>query len=232
MGARDLAGNPTNDMINRTSLRARAFALASVAVLAACARPAAQAPRPAPAPRAPEAPKPASAMPAMDLGGQRVLILPVQTASGLNVSRERATAEVVFALGERDTRTVWITPDQLRSSMRRVPNYAPDPATLPPGAFEHHGERYIIGELAMRVRRYTALMDSRLALVLRDARWLPAPDGATGMVRLTASMIDSRNGAVLWHGEADGEPGALPDAQAIATAAAALAARMLVASSQ
>ncbi|HYW13453.1 MAG TPA: hypothetical protein VE871_15945 [Longimicrobium sp.] len=216
-------------MIKRTSLRARAFALASVAVLAACARPAAQAPQP---PRPAEPPKGAVAMPAMDLGGQRVLILPVQTASGLNVSREKATAEVVFALGERDTRTVWITPDQLRASMRRIPNYAPDPATLPPGAFQHRGERYIIGELAMRVRRYTSLMDARLALVIRDARWIPAPDGATGMVRISAAMVDSRNGTVVWYGEADGEPRPLPDDAAVATAAAALAARMVVESSQ
>jgi len=216
-------------MIKRTSLRARAFALASVAVLAACARPAAQAPQPA---RPAEPPRGAVAMPAMDLGGQRVLILPVQTASGLNVSREKATAEVVFALGERDTRTVWITPDQLRASMRRIPNYAPDPSTLPPGAFQHHGERYVIGELAMRVRRYTSLMDARLALVIRDARWLPAPDGATGMVRISAAMVDSRNGTVVWYGEADGEPRPLPDDPAVATAAAALAARMVVESGQ
>jgi hypothetical protein len=205
--------------------RIRAAALAGALVLAACGRPAAQAPRPQ-APR-PEAPKPATAVSPMGLGGQKVLILPLQSSSGLNVGREQVTAEVIFALGEWDSRTPWVTPDQLRAAMRRAPGYAPDPASLPRDPMMHHGERYVVEPLAGLLRRYTALMDTRLVLVLREARWLPNADATSGVVRLNAAVIDSRAGNLIWWGEADGETATLPDQQAVATAAAALAARMV-----
>ncbi|HEX8695462.1 MAG TPA: hypothetical protein VF746_23820 [Longimicrobium sp.] len=211
-------------MPNRISLPrrrgVRALALAAFALLAACGRPAAQA--------RPERPKPAGAVSAMDLGGQKVLILPVQSVRGLPVTRDQATAEIVFALGEWDARTPWVTPEQLRAALRRAPGYAPDPGTLPRDAFVHHQERYVVEPLIGQLRRYTALMDTRLVLVLREAAWLPVPDGSGGVVRLSAAMIDSRNGNIVWLGEADGPARPQADAAGVATAAAALAARMVV----
>jgi len=207
--------------ILRIPARTRALGLAAMAVLAACGRPAAQA-------RQPEAPRPATAVSAMDLGGQKVLILPMQSVSGVGAGRDQVTAEVVFALGEWDNRTGWVTPEQLRSALRRAPGYAPDPGALPRDTYMHHQERYVRGALAGVLRRYTALMDTRLVLVLREARWLPVPDGSGGVVRLGAAMIDSRNGNVVWWGEADGAARPTPDAEALASAASALAMRMVV----
>lgn len=202
--------------------RPLALALAAAASLAAC-KPPPPAPGPAPVPI-----RPPAAVAAMDLGGQKVLILPMQSASGVGASREEITAEVVFALREWDTRTTWVTPEQLRAALRRTPGYAPDPAALPNDTWMHHGERYVVAPLVTQLRRYTALMDTRLVLVLREARFLPLPEGTGGVVRLSAGMVDSRNGNVVWFGDADGAPRPQPDAAGLASAAAALAARMVV----
>jgi hypothetical protein len=166
----------------------------------------------------------------MDLAGQKVLVLPVQAVSGIPQSRDDVTREVLFALGERDTRTHFIPPSALRSALQSAPGYADDPDDLPADPFRHHQERYVIDPLAGVLRRYSALMDTRLVLVIPGAQWLPAPAGAQGgVIRMSAVMIDSRTGNVVWYGEADGDPRPGPDAGALGTAAASLAARMLVA---
>ena len=202
--------------------RSRFIAAAALASLAACKPPA---PPPGPGP---EPIRPPAAVAAMDFGGQKVLILPMQYATDVGASREQVTAEVVFALGEWDSRTTWVTPEQLRAALRRTPGYAPDPAALPNDTWMHHGERYVVAPLVTQLRRYTALMDARLVLVLREARFLPAPDGSGGVIRLSAGVVDSRNGNVVWFGDADGPVRPQADALGLAGAAAALAGRMVV----
>lgn len=162
----------------------------------------------------------------MRLGGQRVVVVPVQRVEGLNVDAERATRELLFALAERDARTRWITPDALRRALARAPDFAPDPANLPADPFVQNGDRVTTEPLAGILRRYTALMDARLALVPRAAVWV-APGGGTGRVRFDAVVVDTRSGAVVWFGQADGEPAPAPEVPAVASAAAALAARMI-----
>ncbi|HET7231919.1 MAG TPA: hypothetical protein VFJ16_18070 [Longimicrobium sp.] len=191
----------------------RALAAALVLAAGACA------PRPAPA----------QAVAAMDLSGQKVLVLPVQAVSGIPQSRADATRELLFALGERDTRTQWTDPERLRAALRRTPGYADDPDALPAESFMHHRERYMQGGLGSIVRRYSALMDTRLVLIPQAAQWLPAAGGAQGgVVRLSAVMVDARSSNVIWYGEADGQSRPTADAAALATAAAALAQAMVV----
>lgn len=205
-------------------MTARRFLPLCAALLAACGgRAAPPAAGPAPAPVV----EPARAVAPMDFGGQRVLVLPVQAAEGV-AGRDAATAEVLFALGERDSRTQWVSPEQLRSALRRAPGYAADPGTLPDDAYQHHGERYIVDPLGGVVRRYSALTDARVVVIPRAVRWIADAAGG-GRVRVTAAVIDARNGRVVWYGEADGDPRPEADRAAVATAAAALAARMLVA---
>ena len=201
-------------------IRSLAVAAAALASLAACKPP-------APPPSGPAPIRPPAAVAAMDFGGQKVLILPMQFANGVGATREQITAEVVFALGEWDARTTWVTPEQLRAALRRTPGYAPDPAALPNDSWMHHGERYVVAPLVTQLRRYSALMDARLVLVLRDASFLPAPEGG-GVIRLSAGVVDSRNGNVIWFGDADGPVRPQADAVGLAGAAAALAGRMVV----
>jgi hypothetical protein len=169
-------------------------------------------------------------MAAMDFGGQRVLILPVQAAEGVG-TRDEATSELVFALAERDARTQWVTPEQLRRALRAAPGYAADPGALPDDAYIHHGERSIVDPLGGIVRRYSALADARVVLIPRAARWMPG-SGGTGRVRMTAAVVDARSARVIWHGDAEGDERPAFDRAALASAAAALAERMLVAGSR
>lgn len=180
----------------------------------------------------PREPRPAVAQAPMDLGGQKVLVLPVQRVNGLSVGLDAATDEFVFALRERDTRTQWVMPDALRRALTRAPGYAPDPRSLPSDAYAHNQ----MGEpLAGIVRRYTALVDSRLVVVPLSASFVPSVGGDRGHVRFQVVVVDSRSGAVIWRGAADGderlraagESTAVGDQGAVASAAAALAARML-----
>lgn len=171
---------------------------------------------------------PAVAVAPMDLGGQRVLILPVQASAGLQFTREDVTAEIVSALRGRDTRTQWIDPARLRRSLASSPNFAPDPAALPNDRYEMYGQRRIDGGLADAVRRYMALTEARLVVIPRSAV-LVSPDSAPAFVRVSAALVDARTGMLVWWGEADGRPAAGDDRALIASAAQAIAARMVIA---
>lgn len=196
----------------------RTLALAWALLLAACGG-SRQAPAPA-------GPPPAVSVAPMDLGGRRVLILPVQASSGLAVNREEVTREVVFALQDRDTRTEWITPERLRHLLRQSPGFAPDPAGLPSDPYVFHGDRRVMGPLADAVRRYSALTEARLVLIPRSA--VALTDSAGTRIRMNAAVVDARTGFLVWFGEADGEVKAADDPAAVASAAAALAARVVV----
>jgi hypothetical protein len=166
--------------------------------------------------------------PPMELGGQRVLILPLQAAEGLPGTRDEATAALVSALGSRDSRTQWVPPDQLRRMLRGAPGYAQDPGTLPGDTYRHHNESYIQEPLAGVVRRYSALTDVRLVLIPRAARWVAWEDRPGGRVRFATAVVDSRTGAVVWIGEADGHPADEATPAAVVSAATAMAERMVV----
>jgi hypothetical protein len=204
-------------------LRRRPGAVVLLAFASGCGGQARPPAGPAPA----AAPPPATSVAAMQLGGQKVLVLPMQAAAGVGQPRDAITREILFALGERDAAVQWIDPDRLRGVLRRSPGYANDPDALPADAFRHHHERYVLEPLAGLLRRYSALMDVRLVLIPQSAQWLPSADGTGGVVRLSATMIDTRSSNVVWWGEADGAPAAQPGPGPVATAAAALAARMI-----
>ncbi|HYW11033.1 MAG TPA: hypothetical protein VE871_03725 [Longimicrobium sp.] len=171
---------------------------------------------------------PAVAVAPMDLGGQRVLILPVQASAGLQFTREDVTNELVSALRGRDTRTQWIDPARLRRSLASSPNFAPDPAALPNDRYEMYGQRRIDGGLADAVRRYMALTEARLVVIPRSAV-LVSPDSAPAFVRMSAALVDARTGLLVWWGEADGTPAPADDRALIVSAAEAMAARMVIA---
>lgn len=171
-------------------------------------------------------PASAAASPALDLAGRRVLVLPVQTVAGVAPEEgERATAELLFALGEHDARVSWIPPADLERALRRTPAYAGDPGQLPADPLLHHGERYAVDPLASELRRYAALMDTRLILLPGALRLTPSADGVSTL-RLDAALLDARTGEVLWWGGGEGD-GRVFDHQMLAVAAATLARRMI-----
>lgn len=194
----------------------RTFALACALALSACgAKP--------PAAQGPAAPV---AVAPMDLGGQKVLILPIQASSGLGFNREDMTTELVAALQARDSRTQWVTPERLRRSLRQSPNFAPDPAALPNDPYMVNGTRRIGGALWNAVRRYMALTEARVVIIPRTASMVT--DSAGARVRMNTAVVDARTGVVVWFGEADGQSAAATDRALITTVAEAMAARMVV----
>jgi hypothetical protein len=170
---------------------------------------------------------PAVSIAPMDLGGQRVLILPVQASSGLPFNREIITDEIVAAIHARDTRTQWVDPARLRRTLAGSPNFAPDPAALPNDRYEAYGARRIQGGLHDAVRRYMALTEARLVVIPRSAT-LITPDSGAAFVRLSAAVVDARTGMLVWWGEADGAPGDPADRALVTSAATALAVRLLI----
>ncbi|MBV9772425.1 MAG: hypothetical protein JO040_00650 [Gemmatimonadetes bacterium] len=169
-------------------------------------------------------------MPPLRITGQKVLVLPVQAAPALPFgSDERASDELTFALGERDSKVTWVAPAALQRALRNAPGYASDPRALPADPLVHHREHVAVEPLIGELRRFGALVDARLVLLPRFAAWIRDPAGGGGRVRFSAAMIDSRSGDVIWWGEADGDLRPQPDTQALASAAAALAARMVAA---
>jgi hypothetical protein len=169
-------------------------------------------------------------MPAMDLGGQRVLILPVQAAEGVG-TRDEATSELVFALTERDARTQWVTPEQLRRALRAAPGYAATPARFPTTRTSTTASAPSWTRWAASCGATPRWTDARVVLIPRAARWVRGT-GTAGRVRMTAAVVDARSARVIWHGDAEGDERPAFDRAALASAAAALAERLLVAGSR
>ncbi|HEV2146249.1 MAG TPA: hypothetical protein VGR37_02410 [Longimicrobiaceae bacterium] len=204
----------------RLALRTSHFALA--VLLAACA------PKPAAAPDAPApTPPPAASAPALRLAGQKVLVLPVQAVNGLSgEAQDRLERELLFALGDREPRATWIAPEVLERALRRSPGFAGSPRAVPGDPMMHHRERRVVEPLAGELRRYAALTDVRLVLLPRAAAWVRADGTDPGRVRISAALVDARSGDLVWWGEAEGDPRPEADTPALASAAAALAARI------
>jgi hypothetical protein len=206
-------------------LRGRRVALLAL-LLAACAAP------PAPpagtsdaAGASAAAPPPAASAPSLRLAGQKVLVLPVQSVSGLGgEAQERLEREIMFALGEREPRATWVAPEALERALRRSPGFAGSPHALPADPMMHGRERRVVEPLAGELRRYAALTDVRLVLLPHAAAFVRGDGG--GRVRVAAALVDARSGDLVWWGEADGDPRPEADTPALASAAAALAARL------
>lgn len=140
--------------------------------------------------RPPTGPGPA---PALNLAGQRVLVLPVQASK----AGDSASASLVAALRSAEPGAVWIGPAELNRALARLPGFAADPAALPHDPLLHHGDRRAGEPLASELRRFSALADARWVLLPREARFMNASS------RITAALLDARTGVVLWTGDAE-----------------------------
>lgn len=158
-----------------------------------------------------------------DLRGQRVLVLPAQIVRGGHVDLER---ELAYALTSRGTQTRWVTPDRLRERMDRTPGFGVDLDRLPVEAFLV-GELQRIGDpLFGDLYRLAALEDAQLVLIPVEVR--ERQDGEAALVvEVAAALIHARSGRVLWFGVVEGRPGARGDLAATASAADALARRLV-----
>lgn len=157
-----------------------------------------------------------------DLRGERVMILPPQLVRAGHPDLER---ELVFALRSRGTAVTWVEPDALRRRAANTPGLGADIDRLPIQAFTAAQIDRVGDPLFGALYRLGAVEGADLALIPVEAR---GNDGEGGtVVELSAALIHVRTGRVLWFGIVAGEGGEPGELRATASAAEALARRLV-----
>jgi hypothetical protein len=174
-----------------------------------------------------------------DVGGQAVMVLPVQ--SGMpsialpataqpgavpsllsHEMRQALEGEVAFWLSERAPRVRWTAPAAVERAIQGGGRVDVDVRSLSVRDFQRSRLQSIGDPLYGELRRVGVLLDVRLALLPLGAVWITEQTGV-GRVHISAVLIDTIGGDVLWQGVVAGAPGAYADAAAMASAAQALA---------
>jgi len=198
--------------------------LASLTLVASCARPAATPSAAAPNAAPPEAAAPAttgqqspSQGPLSPLASEPLVVLPVQTMRMTvpdwsdKVGDPRAYLakvddEIAFAVRERGIRGKWAFPPDLARSARRNPTYAVDPYTIalgPLAPVERDPDKLLGEPLAGQLRAFTGLHDARFAFVPVELRL--APDSGGARATLHVVVIDTRLRTLRWTGDVSGD---------------------------
>ncbi|MEJ2187593.1 MAG: hypothetical protein P8Z36_17025 [Gemmatimonadota bacterium] len=187
------------------------------------------------APPTAASPKP----PPPDMTGVKVMLLPAQVRG---VALPGLDTELAYWLGERAPRTQWVLRPAMEHVLKDTPEWSINLDALAVGQFGYMEVKRIGEPLFTDLRRLSALLDARFALLPVAAGWVAGSDSAPGAVagdsvarngaarghvEIAAAVIDTLTGTVLWYGVVAGEPSARPDRAAIASAAQELA-RVLV----
>ncbi len=158
-----------------------------------------------------------------DLRGVRVMVLPLQRSAGL---RDEMDPEIAFALRARGAGADWIMADELARSLARSPGLDVPLSALPVGIFLTREVNRIGDPLFGHLLRAAAVTNAQVALIPVEARRRIELDGSS-VVEVVATLLDVRQGRVIWFGVAEGRPGTEGDFQIIASAADALASMLL-----
>jgi hypothetical protein len=156
------------------------------------------------------------------------MVLPVQSNVGVTGNAE---AELVDALGARGGGVRWLMPQQLRAMVARSPTLDVPIDALPVGIFLQAQVDRVGDPLYGQLRRLAALANGQLALIPIQVRHRPDAPERPGAIEVVATLIDTGNARVLWFGVVEGVPGGGADPRALASAADALARRLLPAAS-
>jgi hypothetical protein len=158
------------------------------------------------------------------LRGVQVMLLPVQSTRGV---AGNVDAELADALGARGGGVRWLMPPALRAMLARSPALDVQLDALPVGVFLQAQVDRIGDPLYGQLRRLAAISDGRLALIPVEVRHRPDAPDRPGAIEVVATLLDTSNGQVFWFGVVEGDPGDGNDPRALATAAEALARRLL-----
>jgi len=164
----------------------------------------------------PSADRPAP--PAPDLSGRSVMLLPVQSGSGVPGGLD---SELAFWLTERGPDVRWVLPDAIDQALARSPTLGIHPRSLEVSVFHYAEVRNIGDPLFGDLRRLGALVDARYAILPVAAGYVTRAEGVR--VEIAAAIIDTMGGRVLWFGVVGGETGDQADPALVASAAQALA---------
>lgn len=167
------------------------------------------------------------------LGGQTVLVLPVQYvrqvpggwlggSSNESAAARQADRELGFALGERGGRAKWILPEEQVGMLRRRPSIEVDPYALSTGEARRKGANLkdVEDPLRSEIRMLSALFDCRYAVLPLEILYVVNEETGKGRLGVRTFLVDTRRGEVLWYGVVPGRDNPEP---ASAGALAALA---------
>lgn len=159
-----------------------------------------------------------------DLRGAQVLALPLQIVTGAHPDVAR---EIEYALRARTTGGGWILPEEIRSVLRANPGTQISVDALPVDIFLSREVQRVGDPLFRDLYTLGVMTDATYALLPIQARSQPDAESGEAIVEIVAALLEVRSGRVLWHGIVGGSagpPGALSSA---ATAAEALARRVI-----
>ena len=159
-----------------------------------------------------------------DLRGRRVMVFPVQLQAGVPGD---ANPEISFAFRNRGAEVVWIFPDELEAIVRRSPSVDTAVRGLPVGVFLGTEVRRISDPLWGQLIRLGALTNSDIALIPVAVRPGASGVGGTSVVEIVATILNVRNGRVIWFGVVAGRPGSVADFGSVASAVEELAETLL-----
>lgn len=189
----------------------RALSVVAVLAVAGCHKKTAPPPEPG---------KPMGRPP--DLRGTRVMVLPVQAASGFTGD---ADAELAFGLQARGGSVQWVFPPQLQQAMDRSPGLQLQIRGLSVGQFEVAEVERVGDPLYGNLLRMSSLVNADVALIPIRAWVFPGVEGPR--VRISAALIQIRTGRVYWFAVEEGDVRDPSDPGALASAVESLARSLL-----
>lgn len=153
------------------------------------------------------------------------MVLPAQTVRG---PMEGTDPELAYALGERSASVRWVFPSELREVLARSPGVSVRIDALPVGMFMQAEINRVGDPLYGDLRRLAALTGADIALIPVEVR-ARADTASSGVARveIAAALLSARTGRVYWFGIVEGESGAPHEVRTVASAAQALARRLV-----
>lgn len=170
-----------------------------------------------------ETPTADSPPPPPNLSGQTVMILPVQPSRG--GVPDGLDDEIAYWLGERSRAIRWVDVPTLDRTLERAPELGIHLRSLAVASFLHAEVKRIGDPLFGDLRRLSALVDARFAVLPIAAAYVPDDEGG-GRIEIAAAIIETVGGRVHWFGVVAGESGA-PDSPATRASAAQALGRAL-----
>lgn len=157
-----------------------------------------------------------------DLRGSTIMVLPFQQPGTVPGDPD---AELAFGLRSRGEDMTLILPPRLQEAVDRSPGLGARIRGLSVGTFGGVEVKRVGDPLYGDLLRLASLVNAEVALVPIRA-WVNPGEGGP-RVRLSAALIHVRTGRVLWYGLEEGGAFEPDDPRALASAAEALARKLL-----
>ena len=159
-----------------------------------------------------------------DLRGRQVMVFPVQIRGGVPGD---ASPEIDFVLRTKGEGINWIFSDELEAMLARSPSVDSTVRGLPVGIFLQSEVERIGDPLFGQLYRLGALTGADIAFIPVAVGAGAEGVGGASVVEIAATIVNVRDGRVIWFGIVAGRPGSVADFGTVASAVEALAETLL-----